>query len=76
MKYVEKQFIITVVRSMSLLGDEFQTEFGEYINFETDMKGEIEFHEEFEEFVSLSQIPNQNNDIVQRIQQITQEIKG
>lgn len=44
---------------MSLLGKEFVTDFGEFVTFKSEDRGDTEYTEPFEEFKSLNEFPIQ-----------------
>ena len=41
---------------MSNHGEEYKTEFGEFLDFSTDMKSDQEFHEQFQEWIPITDI--------------------
>jgi hypothetical protein len=41
---------------MSNLGEEYRTEFGEFLDFETDTRDDTQFHEPFPEWIPLSDL--------------------
>jgi hypothetical protein len=54
---------------MSSLGDEYVTEFGEFLEFDTDTKDSSEFHEDFVEWISLSDVDPTSSPAFERIRQ-------
>jgi hypothetical protein len=52
---------------MSNLGEEYRTEFGEFLDFETDARDHTEPHEPFQEWVPLSDVDLTRSPIFQAV---------
>jgi hypothetical protein len=54
---------------MSALGEGYVTEFGEFLEFDTETKDNSEFHEDFVEWISLSDVDPTRSPAFERIRQ-------
>ena len=61
---------------MSNLGNEYVTEFGEFISFKTDAKDLPEQTEPFQDFIPLSEIDVKSSPTYAKIQQIVEAAKS
>ena len=60
---------------MSNLGNEYVTEFGEFISFKTDAKDLPDQNEPFQDFIPLSEIDVTSSPTYAKIQEIVQRAK-
>jgi hypothetical protein len=61
---------------MSNLGEEYRTEFGEFLDFETDARDDTEFREPFQEWIPLSDIDLKRSPAFQAIADAVAEAKA
>jgi hypothetical protein len=54
---------------MSALGEEYKTEFGEFLEFSTTTKDDREYHEDFLEWIPLGDIDPRQSPTFARIQE-------